>query len=50
MIAVSLLAEPIVSTLLAFVLFSESLTAVQAVGAGLILAGIYLAAKGEDKG
>jgi len=49
MIAVSLLAEPIVSTLLAFVLFSESLAALQAGGAGLILAGIYLAAKGEGK-
>ena len=49
MIAVSLLAEPIVGTLLAFLLFSESLTVVQAVGAGLILTGIYLAAKGEGK-
>ena len=49
MIAVSLLAEPIVSTLLAFVLFSESLAALQTLGAGLILAGIYLAAKGEGK-
>lgn len=49
MIAVSLLAEPIVGTLLAFLLFSESLTVVQAAGAALILAGIYLAAKGEGK-
>ena len=49
MIAVGLLAEPIVSTLLAFLLFSELLTALQAVGAALILTSIYLAAKGEGK-
>ena len=47
MIAVALLAEPICSTLLAHVLFNETLTAVQVAGAALILVGIYLAARVE---
>lgn len=47
MIAVALLAEPICSTLLARVLFNETLTALQVAGAALILVGIYLAARAE---
>jgi len=49
MIAVALLGEPICSTLLAYVLFDETLTAVQVGGAGLILVGIYLAARAERR-
>ena len=49
MIALALLAEPICSTLLAHVLFNERLTAVQVAGAALILVGIYLAAKVEQR-
>ena len=49
MIAVSLLGEPILSSLFAFVLFGEALTPLQAVGAALILAGIYLAARAERR-
>jgi len=47
MIAVALLAEPVCSTLLAHVLFNETLTAVQVAGAALILVGIYVAARVE---
>ena len=49
MIAVALLGEPICSTLLAYVLFDETLTAVQVGGAALILIGIYLAARAERR-
>lgn len=49
MIAIALLAEPICSTLLAHVLFNETLTAVQVAGAALILVGIYLAARVERR-
>jgi drug/metabolite transporter (DMT)-like permease len=49
MIAVALLGEPICSTLLAYFLFDETLTAVQFGGAALILVGIYLAARAERR-
>jgi len=49
MIAVALLGEPICSTLLAYFLFDETLTAVQVGGAALILVGIYLAARAERR-
>jgi drug/metabolite transporter (DMT)-like permease len=49
MIAVALLAEPICSTLLARILFKETLTAVQVTGAVLILIGITLAARDERR-
>jgi len=47
MIAISLLGEPIVSTILAYVLFDESLTWAKVIGGGLILSAIRLAAAGE---
>lgn len=47
MIAVALLGEPVLSTLWAFLFFAESLTGLQALGGGLILIGIYLAARAE---
>ncbi|MFO7903788.1 MAG: DMT family transporter [Planctomycetota bacterium] len=50
MIAVALLGEPILSTLLAFFLFNESLTAIQLTGAALILLGIHYAARAEQRG
>ena len=49
MVAVALLGEPIFSTLLAYFLFDEILTAVQIGGAALILVGIYLAARAERR-
>ncbi len=49
MIAVALLGEPICSTLAAYVLFDETLTAIQMGGATLILVGIYLAARAEGR-
>lgn len=47
LIAVSLLGEPIGSTLLAYVIFDEGLTWMKVIGGGLILAAIYLAAVSE---
>ncbi len=47
LIAVSLLGEPIGATILAYIIFAEGLTWVKSIGGGLILAGIYLAARGE---
>ena len=49
MIAVALLGEPICSTMLAFFLFDETLTAVQVGGAALILVGIFVAGRAEQK-
>ena len=49
MIAVALLGEPICSSLLAYVLFHETLTVVQIGGAVLVLIGIYLAARAEGR-
>lgn len=47
LVAVVTLGEPVVSALLAFVLFGEGFAPLQFVGFSLLLAGIYLAAKGE---
>ena len=47
LIAVSLLGEPIGATILAYIIFAEGLTWAKSLGGGLILAGIYLAARGE---
>jgi len=49
LIAVSLLGEPIGSTLLAYFIFDEGLTWMKMIGGGLILAAIYLAAINEKK-
>lgn len=46
-IAVCLLGEPALSSLLAWWLFGEALTWGKAAGGALILAGIYLAATGN---
>jgi drug/metabolite transporter (DMT)-like permease len=48
LIAVSLLGEPIGATILAYVIFDEGLTWTKFVGGSLILAAIYLAARGEQ--
>ncbi|MCG6916856.1 MAG: DMT family transporter [Deltaproteobacteria bacterium] len=47
LIAVSLLGEPIGATILAYVIFDEGLTWAKFIGGSLILAAIYLAARGE---
>jgi drug/metabolite transporter (DMT)-like permease len=47
LIAVSLLGEPIGATILAYIIFAEALTWTKLVGGSLILAAIYLAARGE---
>jgi len=47
MIAISLLGEPIGSTILAYVLFDESLTWAKVIGGGLILSAIRIASAGE---
>lgn len=49
MVAVSLLAEPIGATILAYLLFGESLTWPKFAGCAIILAGIYIAARGETR-
>jgi drug/metabolite transporter (DMT)-like permease len=46
-VAVVTLGEPVGSALMAFLFFGESLAPMQALGFGLLLAGIYLAARGE---
>ena len=48
LIAVSLLGEPIGATILAYVIFDEGLTWAKFIGGSLILAAIYLAARGEQ--
>ncbi len=48
-IAVSLLGEPIGSTILAYFLFDEGLTPYKITGGALILAAIYLAGRGETR-
>ena len=48
LIAVSLLGEPIGATILAYIIFDERLTWTKLIGGSLILAAIYLAAKGEQ--
>jgi len=49
MVAVSLLGEPVVSTILAYYLFDEGLTMFKIVGGICILSAIYLAASGEKQ-
>jgi len=49
LIAVSLLGEPIGATILAYVIFDEGLTWTKFIGGSLILAAIYLAARGEQR-
>ena len=49
LIAVSLLGEPIGATILAYIIFGETLTWTKFVGGTLILAAIYLAARGEKR-
>lgn len=49
LIAVSLLGEPIGATVLAYIIFNESLTWTKCIGGSLVLAAIYLAARGEQK-
>jgi drug/metabolite transporter (DMT)-like permease len=46
-VAVSLLGEPIGSTLLAYIIFDEGLTWMKFIGGLLILSAIYIAASGE---
>ncbi len=48
-IAVSLLGEPVGSTLMAYFLFDEGLTAAKVIGGALILTAIIWSAAGEDK-
>jgi drug/metabolite transporter (DMT)-like permease len=48
LIAVSLLGEPIGATILAYIIFDETLTWTKLIGGSLILAAIYLAARGEQ--
>ena len=49
LIAVSLLGEPIGSTILAYFLFDEGLTVYKIVGGGIILSAIYIAASSESR-
>jgi len=49
LVAVSLLGEPIGSSILAYFIFGEELTMVKLAGGGLILVGIYLAAAPKKK-
>lgn len=49
LIAVSLLGEPIGSTILAYLLLDEGVTWPKVIGGTLILAGIYAAARGEER-
>ena len=49
LVAVSLLGEPIGSTLLAFIIFDEGLTWMKFTGGLFILSAIYIAASGEKR-
>ena len=49
LVAVSLLGEPIGSTIMAYFFFGEGLTVTKVLGGGVILAGIYLAATSAGK-
>ena len=49
LIAVSLLGEPIGSTILAYILFDEGLTIYKFIGGGIILSAIYIAASSESR-
>lgn len=48
LIAISLLGEPVISSILAFFLFDEGFTALKLLGGGCILASIYIAARAEQ--
>ncbi|MBU1181568.1 MAG: DMT family transporter [Pseudomonadota bacterium] len=48
LVAVTLLGEPIGSTILAYVIFNEKLTLMKLAGGGLILAAIYISASAEN--
>jgi len=48
-VSIAVLGEPVGSSILAFFLFDERITALKAVGMALILAGIYLATRGEAR-
>jgi drug/metabolite transporter (DMT)-like permease len=48
-IAVSLLGEPIISTILAYIIFNEGLSVSKIVGGAFILCGIYIAASGQKR-
>ena len=49
LVALSLLGEPVGSSILAYFLFHEQLTLIKTIGGVLILSAIYLAARGEKK-
>lgn len=49
LIAVSLLGEPVGSTILAYIIFNETLTWAKVVGGILILSAIYISASGEPE-
>lgn len=49
LIAVSLLGEPIGSTILAYIIFKEGLTWSKVIGGGLILTAIYISAASENQ-
>jgi len=49
LIAISLLGEPIVSTILAYIIFGEGLTWTKIIGGAFILSAIYIAAVSEKK-
>lgn len=49
LIAISLLGEPIGSTILAYIIFDEGLTWAKVVGGGLILSAIYISATSEKQ-
>ena len=48
LVAVTLLGEPIGSTILAYIIFNEKLTFLKLAGGGLILAAIYISASAEN--
>jgi drug/metabolite transporter (DMT)-like permease len=48
-VSISLLGEPIGSAVLAYILLDETPTLLKIIGAILILAGIYIASRGESK-
>jgi drug/metabolite transporter (DMT)-like permease len=49
LVAVTLLGEPIGSTILAYIIFNEKLTVLKLAGGSLILAAIYISAAGENR-
>lgn len=49
LVAVSLLGEPLGSTILAYLIFDEGLTWIKAIGGAVILGAVYVAASGEKQ-